>query len=65
MKNKYIKFDPLNLVKYVKDRKGHDFRYAISNKKINKNLNWYPKYNFRSALEFTINWYYQNHFKKL
>lgn len=65
MKNKYVKFDPLELVQYVKDRKGHDFRYAISNKKINNDLNWFPKYNFRSAIELTINWYYQNHFKKL
>ena len=59
MKNKYVKFDPLELVKYVKDRKGHDFRYAISNKKINNDLNWFPKYNFISD-ELTINWYYQN-----
>lgn len=65
MKGKYVKFDPLDLVQYVKDRKGHDFRYAISNKKINSDLNWYAKYNFRNALELTINWYYQNHFKKL
>jgi dTDP-glucose 4,6-dehydratase len=65
MKNRYVKFEPLDLVQYVKDRKGHDFRYAISNKKINSNLNWYPKYNFRSALELTIKWYCQNHFKKL
>ena len=65
MKGRYVKFDPFDLVKYVKDRKGHDFRYAISNKKINNDLSWYPKYNFRNALELTINWYYQNHFKKL
>ena len=65
MKNKYVKFEPLELAQYVKDRKGHDFRYAISNKKINNDLNWFPKYNFRSAIELTINWYYQNHFKKL
>ena len=65
MKGRYVKFDPLDLVQYVKDRKGHDFRYAISNKKINNDLAWYPKHNFRNALELTINWYYQNYFKKL
>ena len=49
----------------MEDRKGHDFRYAVSNKKINNDLNWFPKHNFRSALELTIKWYYQNHLKKL
>ena len=65
MKNRYVEFDPLKLVQYVEDRKGHDFRYAVSNKKINNDLNWFPKHNFRSALELTIKWYYQNHLKKL
>lgn len=63
MKNNYVNFDPINLVEYVEDRKGHDFRYAISNKKINSKLNWYPKYNFTDALKLTVNWYYKNHFK--
>ncbi len=60
MKKKYINFDPSILVEYVLDRKGHDFRYAISNKKINKYLNWYPKYKFKNSLIKTIDWYYKN-----
>ena len=63
IKDEYVDFDPMSLVEYVEDRKGHDFRYAISNKKLNNKLNWYPKYNFKNALKLTIDWYYQNHFK--
>jgi dTDP-glucose 4,6-dehydratase len=61
MKKKYVKFNPLDLIHYVKDRKGHDFRYAISNKKINKELNWYPKNGFKESLKKTIQWYYENY----
>ena len=57
MKKKHINFDPINLIEHVMDRKGHDFRYAISNKKINNKLNWYPKYIFKDSLEKTIDWY--------
>ena len=53
-----------NLIKFVKDRKGHDFRYAISNKKILKKINWRPKISFKKGLENTINFYIENH-KKL
>lgn len=59
-KKNYINFEPSSLIKYVSDRKGHDFRYAVSNKKINNKLNWYPKYNFKSSLVKTIEWYYKN-----
>jgi len=65
MKKKHINFDPINLIEHVMDRKGHDFRYAISNKKINNKLNWYPKYIFKDSLEKTIDWYCKNfHIKK-
>ncbi len=63
MKNKYVRYNPLNIVEYVDDRKGHDFRYAVSNKKINNELKWFPKFNFKNALEKTVEWYYQNYFK--
>ena len=57
MREKYINFDPASLIEYVSDRKGHDFRYAISNKKINNKLNWYPQYKFKNSLIKTIDWY--------
>ncbi len=45
------------LITHVKDRKGHDFRYAINNYKIKKNLGWEPKHNFEEGIRKTINWY--------
>lgn len=49
--------EPESLITYVTDRKGHDLRYAIDATKANKELNWYPKYNFSEAMKSTINWY--------
>ena len=37
-------------IKFVKDRPGHDFRYALNSKKIRKNLKWKPKKNFKLGL---------------
>lgn len=47
-------------IEYVKDRPGHDRRYAIDATKIKHKLGWKPKYNFAQALELTINWYAKN-----
>tara|TARA_B100001063_G_scaffold43603_1_gene37331 strand:+ start:2688 stop:3671 length:984 start_codon:yes stop_codon:yes gene_type:complete len=44
----------VNLISFVEDRKGHDFRYAIDNTKINNQLGWYPKTTFMKGLEDTI-----------
>ena len=44
----------------VKDRPGHDRRYAIDNKKIRTELNWSPKFNFSEAILVTIEWYLEN-----
>ncbi len=49
-----------NLIKFVKDRKGHDMRYAVSWKKINKKLGWKPMYDFGLWLEKTVDWYKNN-----
>ena len=49
-----------NLIKFVKDRPGHDHRYAIDANKIKGELGWKPKYNFTEGLEITINWYLEN-----
>ena len=48
------------LITYVKDRPGHDLRYAIDASKINKELGWTPSVTFEEGLEKTINWYLNN-----
>ena len=48
------------LIKYVDDRKGHDFRYSIDSSKLKKELGWEPKINFNKGLIKTINWYSEN-----
>ena len=50
----------IRLKNYVKDRLGHDKRYAIDNKKINQELKWSPKYDFQESLSFTVDWYLKN-----
>ncbi len=47
-------------IEYVKDRPGHDRRYAIDNTKITSELGWEPKYTFEVGLEETIQWYQDN-----
>ena len=47
-------------IKYVKDRPGHDFRYALNSDKIFKNLRWKSKIKFEEGLKETIEWYLQN-----
>jgi dTDP-glucose 4,6-dehydratase len=49
-----------NLITYVKDRPGHDRRYAIDAAKINKELGWKPSVTFEEGLSQTIDWYLQN-----
>jgi len=48
------------LITYVKDRPGHDLRYAIDATKINKELGWKPSVTFEQGLEITIGWYLKN-----
>ncbi|MBM7704477.1 dTDP-glucose 4,6-dehydratase [Metabacillus iocasae] len=47
-------------IEYVKDRLGHDRRYAINNSKIKEELGWVPKYTFDQGMELTIKWYLEN-----
>ena len=51
---------PSNLIKYVKDRPGHDFRYSLDTIKIQKEIGWKPKYTFDEGLKITIDWYLHN-----
>ena len=55
-----IKIGKKTKIKYVKDRPGHDFRYALNSKKINNNLKWKPKIKFNEGLKNTITWYLEN-----
>ena len=50
----------LKLITYVKDRPGHDRRYAIDATKINKELGWAPSVTFEEGLAITIDWYLSN-----
>jgi len=49
-----------SIIKYVKDRPGHDRRYAIDWSTINKDLGWAPKHSFESALAETVEWFKNN-----
>ncbi|MBQ4164169.1 MAG: dTDP-glucose 4,6-dehydratase [Turicibacter sp.] len=69
---------PESLITYIKDRPGHDLRYAIDPTKLEKELGWKPIYNFDTGIKQTIQWYldhkqwwehiisgeYQNYFEK-
>lgn len=48
------------LITFVKDRPGHDLRYAIDANKINKDLGWYPSVTFEQGLAKTIDWFMDN-----
>jgi dTDP-glucose 4,6-dehydratase len=49
-----------NQITYVKDRPGHDRRYAIDSSKIMNELGWKPAYDFAAGIEKTIKWYVEN-----
>jgi dTDP-glucose 4,6-dehydratase len=53
---------PESLITFIKDRLGHDRRYAIDSSKIEHELGWKPVYNFENKLVETIHWY-RDHFK--
>ena len=59
-KSMHIKIGNKTKIKFVKDRPGHDFRYALNNKKIQKQLKWRPKIDFDQGLRQTIKWYLGN-----
>lgn len=56
-----LNVDPSENIEYVKDRAGHDYRYAIDNTKIIENLNWKPKTSFLQGMKDTVEWYNERH----
>ena len=48
------------LIAFVKDRAGHDLRYAIDSSKLQKELSWKPSLQFEEGLEKTVDWYLAN-----
>jgi len=57
---KCIEIGPKTKIKFVNDRPGHDYRYALNSKKINKEINWKFKTNFEQGIKITIDWYLNN-----
>ena len=53
--------DSAKLITFVKDRAGHDLRYAIDSSKIQNELSWKPSLQFEEGLEKTVDWYLANH----
>ena len=49
-----------NLITYVKDRQGHDLRYAIDSSKLKRELGWGPSVDFHTGLEKTVDWFLAN-----
>ena len=47
-------------INFIKDRPGHDIRYALNSNKIKKELNWKPRINFKEGIKLTFDWYNQN-----
>jgi dTDP-glucose 4,6-dehydratase len=52
--------DSRNLITFVKDRPGHDRRYAIDASKIQRDLGWIPAHEFEGGIRETIRWYLDN-----
>ena len=50
----------MNLITYVTDRKGHDMRYAIDSRKLQRELGWEPSLQFEEGIEKTVRWYLDN-----
>tara|TARA_B100002052_G_scaffold289344_1_gene306627 strand:+ start:586 stop:1476 length:891 start_codon:yes stop_codon:yes gene_type:complete len=53
----YCLDNPRKLISFIKDREGHDLRYAINSHKINSELDWEPRFKFLDVLSSTIDWY--------
>lgn len=52
--------EDLDLITFITDRKGHDMRYAIDSRKLQKELGWEPSLQFEEGIELTVRWYLEN-----
>ena len=57
---KLFKIDNKVKISFVKDRPGHDIRYALNSNKIKKELGWKPKTSFSKGIKLTLDWYLKN-----
>ena len=57
---KLIKLGKKVKINFVKDRPGHDIRYALNSNKIKSMLGWYPKTSFKKGIKLTLGWYFKN-----
>jgi len=57
---KYIKIGNKIRINFIKDRPGHDFRYAINSNKIRNRLKWKPQTTFSEGIKLTFKWYLEN-----
>ena len=62
-----IKLNKKTKITFIKDRPGHDVRYALDSRKIKKYLNWKPKTSFDEGIKLTFKWYNENklYYKKI
>ena len=58
--NNIIKLGKNVKISFVKDRPGHDIRYALNSNNIKNKLGWYPKVDLNQGMKLTFNWYYKN-----
>ena len=67
LSNKFLKLKKEIKISFIKDRPGHDLRYALNSSKIYRNLKWKPKYSFKAGIQKTLKWYInnQNYFSKI
>ncbi|MBX3044802.1 MAG: dTDP-glucose 4,6-dehydratase [Candidatus Kapabacteria bacterium] len=49
-----------DMIEYVQDRPGHDFRYSLNYDKITNELGWTPKFDFETGMKLTVEWYLEN-----
>ena len=57
---KIIKLGNKVKINFIKDRPGHDIRYALNSNKIKKKLGWHPKTDFKKGIKLTLQWYFEN-----
>ena len=57
---KLVKIGNKVKINFVKDRPGHDVRYALNSNKIKKKLGWKPKTKFSKGIKLTLDWYLKN-----